>query len=215
MKPGPIVAMVSLLVLGFWLAAGPSVMQGGLRAAPGAVVGTIDAGAAKIRYERVEREDGTTEYRVLSGPPSASRAVMSREAFWAEIERVEAATVGRHWLLRALNISTWWNLAWVGVGFGGQMAFFGRMFVQWVTSERQKRSVVPAAFWWLSLVGGVALFAYFVWRRDVIGVLGQSTGVVIYARNLRLIGKARRREARAASGEGATAPENDPAAQPV
>ncbi|MEL7472603.1 MAG: lipid-A-disaccharide synthase N-terminal domain-containing protein, partial [Planctomycetota bacterium] len=69
---------------------------------------------------------------------------------------------------------------------------------QWVVSEKKRQSVVPEAFWWLSLVGGAALFTYFVWRRDIVGVLGQSTGVVIYARNLRLIHKQRRRERRAA-----------------
>ncbi|TVQ63052.1 MAG: hypothetical protein EA379_04500 [Phycisphaerales bacterium] len=87
-------------------------------------------------------------------------------------------------------------MAWIAVGFGGQAAFFGRMMLQWVVSERSRQSVVPAAFWWLSLLGGAALFSYFVWRRDVVGVLGQSTGVVIYARNLRLIYKSRRRERR-------------------
>jgi hypothetical protein len=54
--------------------------------------------------------------------------------------------------------------------------------------------VIPASFWWLSLFGGVALFAYFVWRQDFVGVLGQSSGIVIYARNIRLIYKRRRRE---------------------
>jgi len=67
-------------------------------------------------------------------------------------------------------------------------------------SEKQRESVVPEAFWWLSLVGGVFLFVYFVWRQDIVGVLGQSSGVVIYARNLWLIRKRRRRLARAPGG---------------
>ncbi len=50
-------------------------------------------------------------------------------------------------------------------------------------------------FWWLSFLGGVCLFTYFVWRKDAVGVLGQATGVVIYARNLRLIHKERTRRA--------------------
>ena len=65
--------------------------------------------------------------------------------------------------------------------------------VQWVVSERSRVSTVPELFWWFSFVGGVSLFTYFVWRKDVVGVLGQATGVVIYARNLRLIQKQRRR----------------------
>jgi len=82
------------------------------------------------------------------------------------------------------------------VGLIGQGAFFGRMFIQWVVSEKSRKSQVPEVFWWLSFVGGLCLFMYFVWRVDVVGVLGQSTGVVIYARNLKLIRKERKREAR-------------------
>ena len=78
-----------------------------------------------------------------------------------------------------------------------------------------KKSVVPAAFWWLSLAGGLALFSYFVWRRDVIGVLGQSTGVVIYARNLRLTAKANRRARRAPAAGPLAAAGEDPAGEPV
>ncbi|HED53797.1 MAG TPA: hypothetical protein ENJ00_06310 [Phycisphaerales bacterium] len=94
------------------------------------------------------------------------------------------------------NISSWTNFGWVAVGLLGQCAFFGRMFVQWIVSEKSRKSQVPEIFWWFSLVGGAMLFLYFVWRVDVVGVLGQSTGVVIYARNLRLIHKERSRAAR-------------------
>jgi lipid-A-disaccharide synthase-like uncharacterized protein len=55
--------------------------------------------------------------------------------------------------------------------------------------------VITPSFWWFSLLGGVCLFAYFVWRQDAVGVIGQSSGIVIYARNLRLIAKQKRREA--------------------
>ncbi|MBI1189110.1 MAG: lipid A biosynthesis domain-containing protein [Tepidisphaera sp.] len=96
-------------------------------------------------------------------------------------------------LFRVLHITSWWSLAWVSIGFVGQIAFMGRQLVQWVTSEKHRQSIVPPAFWWFSLVGGVMLFSYFVWRQDFVGVLGQSTGIVIYARNLRLIYKHRRR----------------------
>ena len=69
----------------------------------------------------------------------------------------------------------------------GQLCFFGRMFLQWLASERANASIVPPVFWWLSLGGGVCLLSYFVWRLDPIGVLGQSTGVAVYLRNLWLI----------------------------
>ena len=78
-------------------------------------------------------------------------------------------------------------LAWVGLGLLGQVLFTGRMLVQWWTSERHRRSVVPPIFWWMSLAGATMLLAYFLWRRDVVGVLGQGVGWVVYARNLWLI----------------------------
>jgi lipid-A-disaccharide synthase-like uncharacterized protein len=64
----------------------------------------------------------------------------------------------------------------VGLGLLGQVLFTGRMLVQWLASEKQKRSVVPVAFWWMSLIGATMLLVYFTWRRDIVGVLGQATG---------------------------------------
>ncbi len=215
MKPGPIIAMAALLVLGFWLAAGPSIMSARVHATPGATVSTLDLGSRKIVYERVDDGSAAT-HRFLTRSEDLPSEAMSAAEFWSEVERIERDAGRRHWALRAFNISNWWNLGWIAVGLGGQMAFFGRMLVQWVASEREKRSVVPALFWWLSLAGGVSLFAYFVWRRDVVGVLGQSTGVVIYARNIRLIVKARRRERRdAARAEELALSREDPAGEPV
>ncbi|MEM7245783.1 MAG: lipid-A-disaccharide synthase N-terminal domain-containing protein [Acidobacteriota bacterium] len=89
-----------------------------------------------------------------------------------------------------LNISSPLGFAWVALGFLGQLCFTGRMLVQWLASEKQRRSVVPPAFWWMSLVGATMLLAYFAWRRDLVGVIGQSTGWFIYARNLVLIRRA-------------------------
>lgn len=79
--------------------------------------------------------------------------------------------------------------AWLAFGFAAQIAFTGRMLVQWIATERARASVVPVAFWWLSLVGGLMLLTYFLRRGDPVGVLGQSFGVVIYARNLIFIGR--------------------------
>lgn len=94
---------------------------------------------------------------------------------------------GRNRLFAFLNITSPIGIAWVGLGLLGQILFTGRMVVQWLTSERVRRSVVPVAFWWMSLGGAALLVVYFVWRKDVVGILGQSTGFLIYARNLRLI----------------------------
>lgn len=100
------------------------------------------------------------------------------------------------WIEKVCNISSTWGLLWVGLGLVGQLLFTGRMIVQWLTSERRKRSVIPVSFWWMSLVGGAMLLTYFIWRRDVVGVLGQSIGVIVYSRNLVLI----HRRARALRG---------------
>jgi lipid-A-disaccharide synthase-like uncharacterized protein len=78
-------------------------------------------------------------------------------------------------------------VSWLVVGFAGQAMFSGRFLVQWVTSERRRKSIVPVLFWWLSLAGGVLLLSYAVLRRDPVIILGQSAGLVVYLRNLILI----------------------------
>lgn len=78
---------------------------------------------------------------------------------------------------------------WIVIGFIGQSLFFMRFFVQWLASEKAGRSVMPHAFWYFSLAGGVTLFAYALWRQDPVFILGQSTGMLIYARNLYFIRK--------------------------
>lgn len=112
---------------------------------------------------------------------------LTPDEFVAQIYREQQDFAHRHWLLRFLNISTWGSLTWIAVGILGQMMFTFRMVLQWLASEKEKRSVVPVGFWWGSLIGGAMLLLYFIWRKDVVGVLGQSTGVLIYARNLILI----------------------------
>lgn len=76
---------------------------------------------------------------------------------------------------------------WLGVGFLGQFIFSARFIVQWIASERAKRSVVPTAFWFISLAGGATLCAYAVYKRDPVFILGQGMGLFIYVRNLALI----------------------------
>lgn len=76
------------------------------------------------------------------------------------------------------------HTVWYAVGFAGQALFFSRFFVQWLASERRRESHVPNAFWFLSIGGGLTLLAYAIWRRDPVFILGQSTGILIYSRNL-------------------------------
>jgi lipid-A-disaccharide synthase-like uncharacterized protein len=91
-----------------------------------------------------------------------------------------------------LNVGGWYEFWWVVIGLGGQLMFTARFLVQWIASERARRSVVPLAFWYFSLGGGVILFAYAVHRWDPVFIFGQSLGVFIYSRNLWLIHAERR-----------------------
>jgi lipid-A-disaccharide synthase-like uncharacterized protein len=79
---------------------------------------------------------------------------------------------------------------WLAVGFLGQALFSARFIVQWLKSERLRRSVVPLAFWYFSLAGGIALFIYALHRLDPVFVVGQGAGIAIYLRNLWLIKQA-------------------------
>ena len=78
---------------------------------------------------------------------------------------------------------------WVLLGFVAQFFFTMRFLVQWIASERAKRSVVPIAFWFFSLFGGALLLVYAISRQDPVFIAGQAMGLVIYIRNLWLISK--------------------------
>ena len=78
---------------------------------------------------------------------------------------------------------------WLMVGFLGQLLFTARFLIQWVMSEKNRTSMIPAAFWWLSLLGGVALLAYAIARRNPVIVTGQAIGLFVYVRNLMLMTK--------------------------
>ncbi|MFM7625505.1 MAG: lipid-A-disaccharide synthase N-terminal domain-containing protein [Gammaproteobacteria bacterium] len=79
------------------------------------------------------------------------------------------------------------TLAWIVVGFMGQALFSARFIVQWLASERVKRSIVPRAFWYFSLAGGATLLAYAIHKRDPVFIAGQGLGLFVYLRNLYLI----------------------------
>ena len=78
---------------------------------------------------------------------------------------------------------------WLVVGFSGQALFSMRFIVQWLKSEREKKSVVPLAFWYFSLAGGAALLLYALHQADPVFIVGQGLGLFIYLRNLWLIYK--------------------------
>ena len=74
--------------------------------------------------------------------------------------------------------------AWVVLGFVAQAFFTMRFVVQWIASERARRSVIPVAFWFFSIGGGVLLLVYALYRRDPVFIAGQALGLVVYVRNL-------------------------------
>jgi lipid-A-disaccharide synthase-like uncharacterized protein len=84
------------------------------------------------------------------------------------------------------------NTFWLVLGFFAQLLFSARFLVQWIASEKAGKSVVPVLFWYFSISGGVLLLAYAIYRKDPVFILGQSTGIFIYTRNLYLISKEKR-----------------------
>jgi lipid-A-disaccharide synthase-like uncharacterized protein len=80
----------------------------------------------------------------------------------------------------------------LAVGFGGQALFASRFIIQWLCSEKKKQSVIPISFWYCSIFGSMLCLAYAIYKKDPVFILGQSTGFIIYIRNLVLIFKGAR-----------------------
>ena len=76
---------------------------------------------------------------------------------------------------------------WMAVGFVGQVIFGMRFIVQWIATERKKKSVVPVAFWYLSLAGTIVLLSYSIYKLDPVFIAGFSLNMIIYLRNLYFI----------------------------
>jgi lipid-A-disaccharide synthase-like uncharacterized protein len=79
------------------------------------------------------------------------------------------------------------SIVWHVIGFGGILVFSSRFIIQWIASERAKRSVVPVAFWYASVIGSLMCLAYFVWKLEPVGILGYLFNTPIYLRNLYFI----------------------------
>lgn len=205
MKPGPIIAMVLILGLSMWI------MLYSSRPAPatdGAAQVELVIAGKKIKYE-VKHPAGDPahyEYRFRNWEEQGTAWIP--EDRFQEIILKNASTTGRSWLLQLCNVTSYTNLAWVALGLGGQLVFAGRMIVQWLASEKRRQSVVPPAFWYMSLGGGLCLTAYFLWRHDLVGVLGQAMGLVVYVRNIRLLMLHRPGVARVPAGVGGVATSN-------
>ena len=72
----------------------------------------------------------------------------------------------------------------VGLGFLAQAIFASRFIVQWIASEKERKSVIPMAFWYLSFCGGLMLTIYAVYRKDPVFIVGQASGLIVYSRNI-------------------------------
>lgn len=81
---------------------------------------------------------------------------------------------------------------WLAFGIVAQLLFTARFIVQWLASEKAGRSVMPMAFWFLSMAGGTMTLLYGIVRREPIIIMGQALAVGIYVRNIVLILKERR-----------------------
>lgn len=90
-----------------------------------------------------------------------------------------------------LHLSFETSMIWLIIGFVGQALFFMRFFLQWIASERAKKSVIPDLFWYFSLAGGSVLLAYAIYRQDPVFILGQGLGLFIYLRNIYFVRKTR------------------------
>jgi lipid-A-disaccharide synthase-like uncharacterized protein len=108
---------------------------------------------------------------------------MSLESWFAHA----AAELSARW-----SATTTTELFWLAIGFTAQAMFTMRFVIQWLASEKARRSVVPDAFWYWSIAGGFMLFVYAVYRLDPVFMLGQGSGLFIYIRNLYFIRRSRR-----------------------
>ncbi|MFM9958229.1 MAG: lipid-A-disaccharide synthase N-terminal domain-containing protein [Phycisphaerales bacterium] len=226
MKWEPAAAMVAVVALGAWLVWGPP-RVGGVALREGARLVEAQLGDVRGVIEVLEPAGGargvggggaqSTTFRIVTRDGQAG-AVLSMDEFAkvvgpATAERL-AAKPGNP-LFKLLKITSWTNVLWVLLGLGGQALFSARMLLQWIASERSGKNVITVSFWWISLIAGLILFTYFAWRQDIVGVLGQSTGLVVYARNVKLHYKSAKRAARHAAraaegGEEQADPRDDP-----
>ena len=157
---------------------------GGMSSAPQTAEVAIDGWEEAVRLE--ERPDGSIVY-ILTGPDGLVEEMTPLQFAKRHFQREQSRT----FVNRLFNITSPLGIAWVTIGLLGQALFTGRMVVQWLASERRGRSTVPVAFWWMSLLGASMLLTYFIWRKDIVGVLGQGLGWMIYLRNLAMIYRGR------------------------
>ena len=141
----------------------------------------------------------------LSDGSLACNQVWRPDRPWPDSDRTWAGVAPEPPFVYRSRLLAWSRQGHLGVvflivGFLAQSMFTLRFLIQWIASERAGRSVIPMAFWYLSLGGGLMLLAYAIYRLDPVFILGQSFGAVIYVRNVWFRVKERRRPAADAQG---------------
>lgn len=144
-----------------------------------------DLPGAKDYIDLLRQGDGSLRYAVHYGKETQ---ILTPDEFARLLYDTQNSRSGlQKFFLTTFNITSWNGLFWLGLGILGQMLFAGRMLAQWITSELRGQSIIPVAFWWMSLSGALLMVSYFLWRRDLIAALGVALPSIIYIRNLMLI----------------------------
>jgi len=176
-----IVALELLLLTALLVWLGVSIASPGDRPAD-AIDIKVQLRGAEDRTYLLQKGDGSLAFRITDD--AGNHEDLSPQAF---ARRIYDDQHSRGFFEVLLNVTSPAGFLWVAIGLFGQLLFTGRMVVQWLVSEKNRRSVVPPVFWWMSLIGATMLLVYFLWRKEPVGVLGQATGWFIYVRNLLLI----------------------------
>lgn len=178
----------------------------------GLAVGMVVTAQAAAQSTAVDDDDGDSAAAAVGGRlgDDALRLALDDEVQLTDDERKQAvgALEARLKQLRGneLRDETWVLI----IGLVGQSFFFLRFFLQWITSERRRQSVVPISFWYSSLAAALLVLVYGFLREDPVIIIGQSAGFFIYTRNLVLIGRRRRQLAeKLAARAGGTAVDRD------
>ena len=77
-------------------------------------------------------------------------------------------------------------------GSAGQVIFTLRFVYQWIYSRKRQESILPMGFWLISLTGSFIIVSYAIVRLDPVLVLGQSTGLLVYIRNIYIMRKTKK-----------------------
>jgi lipid-A-disaccharide synthase-like uncharacterized protein len=138
-------------------------------------------------------------------PQTPASAAAANPAATATVEQLQAENQAlKAEVARLRPLSFWQKIAklvsfepqglWFLVGFFGQFVFFMRFIVQWIASERAKKSVVPVAFWYISLAGSLITIVYAVYIKDPVFTIAFCLNILIYIRNLYFIHRKPRAE---------------------